>query len=84
MATIKTETSEMIVEDGLPIKEACRELGVPFGCESGLCATCEIEVIEGMKNLEPYSDQEKELRMDGNRRLACQCVLKQGDIKIRY
>jgi ferredoxin len=66
------------------ITEACRKLGVSFGCQSGACGTCMIEVLEGADNLTPLTEAEQAMGLAKNERLACQCTLKQGIIKIRY
>lgn len=85
MAKIITEEGkEKEVPDGEPIKEACKELGIPFGCEDGQCGTCMIEVEEGQENLGELNDKEKNMGMDETHRLACQCKLKSGLIKIKY
>ncbi|KXF81514.1 2Fe-2S iron-sulfur cluster-binding protein [Enterovibrio coralii] len=59
---------------------------VPFGCRSAACGTCLIDVVSGMNNLSPRTEEEQDLLsdldMDGeNRRLACQCKL-HGDITV--
>lgn len=51
------------------------------------CGTCNIEIVEGMENVNPPSDEEKRLlsrikRQGPNVRLACQCV-PTGDVAIR-
>ena len=84
MAKIKTAEQELELPDGSPIKETCRELGVPFGCESGLCATCEVEVIEGYDTLGPLNEREQERGLEGNHRLCCQCVIHSGEITIKF
>lgn len=84
MATIKTAQRSSELADGAAIKETCRGLGVPFGCESGLCGTCEIEVVEGYENLEPINEREREMAVVGNFRLACQCRIRCGSITIKF
>ncbi|OGQ21874.1 MAG: hypothetical protein A3I05_00370 [Deltaproteobacteria bacterium RIFCSPLOWO2_02_FULL_44_10] len=84
MARITTEMRTAELPDGAEIRETCRDLGVPFGCESGLCGTCEIEVIEGYENLGPLNEREDQMGVEGNMRLACQCKIKSGEIKIRF
>lgn len=84
MAKIKTAEQELELPDGSEIRETCRELGVPFGCESGLCGTCEIEIVEGEENLAPLNEAERAMRLEEPNRLACQCRILQGEVKIRY
>ncbi|HLD06665.1 MAG TPA: 2Fe-2S iron-sulfur cluster-binding protein [Candidatus Nanoarchaeia archaeon] len=71
--------------DSSGIKEACEDAGIPFGCKDGLCGTCLVTVIEGRENLSPKNDKENDLLGPaGDERLACQCILKQGNITIKY
>ena len=60
---------------------------VLFGCRTGICGTCVVEVIEGADKLEPPDEDELEileLYADGleNARLACQIDV-QTDIVLR-
>lgn len=76
---------EYSVEDGDPIAEACEEAGVPFACTEGVCGTCVIEVREGMENLSPFTQEEEDFLGDmEHERLACQCKLKCGTVKIAF
>jgi ferredoxin len=72
------------VEDGFPIRMASEKLGVPFGCRDGLCGTCMIDIIEGEENLNELNQKELDLMRDKTHRLACQCKIKQGLIKIEF
>jgi ferredoxin len=76
---------EIEVVDGERIKDACEELGVPFACEEGICGTCVIEVEEGMENLSEFTEEEQDFIGDeGTERLACQCKLMGGCVKISF
>ena len=60
---------------------------IPFGCKSGACGACAIEVIEGLPNLGDKGTQEsaflQTLGYIGDEfRLACQCRLN-GEVRIR-
>lgn len=82
---INSKTGEGIgVQEGDKIKSAARELGVLFGCEHGNCGTCMIDVVEGEENLSDLTEEEKDLERDERHRLACQCRIKQGDVKIEF
>lgn len=84
MAKLKTEEKTLELADGAEIRETARELGVPFGCESGLCATCEVEVLEGYENLEEANEKEKLMGCEKPYRLACQTKIKSGEVKIKF
>ena len=79
------KTEEIEVQDGAPIKTACEEFGVPFACEEGVCGTCVIEVEEGMENLSSFTQEEEDfLGQMGCERLACQCKIKSGLVKVKF
>ena len=75
---------EINVEDKDFIKDACEKLGVPFSCTEGICGTCIIDVADGQENLSELTQEEKDMGMNRTRRLACQCKIKSGVIKIKY
>ena len=76
---------EHVVADGEPIAPICEEAGVPFACTEGVCGTCVIEVTEGMENLSSFTQEEKDfLGEPGHERLACQCRLRGGCVKIKF
>ena len=71
--------------DGEPIATICEEAGVPFACTEGICGTCVIEVVEGMGNLTPFTQEEKDFLGEQHKeRLACQCKIKSGFVKISF
>ncbi len=82
MAKITCEGKSIEIPDGSPVKEACKKLGIGFGCEDGLCSACMTKVLEGEENLEPLNDKEKDMGLDKGYRLMCQCRIKKGQIKI--
>lgn len=82
---IFNESEEAEIPEGAPIKDACEEFGVPFACEEGVCGTCVIEVEEGMENLSPFTQEEEDFLGEmGCERLACQCKIKSGKVKIKF
>lgn len=82
---IFNDAEEADLEDGSKIKEACEEAGVPFACEEGCCGTCIVEVEEGQENLTPFTQEEIDfLGEEDTERLACQCRIKQGTVKLRF
>ncbi len=83
MGKIIFEEKEEIVEDGKNIVKACEKLGVTFGCYSGMCGACEIEVLEGDENLSEFTEEEENMGLSKPKRLACMCNLKHGTVRIR-
>ncbi|OGN56204.1 MAG: ferredoxin [Chlamydiae bacterium RIFCSPHIGHO2_12_FULL_44_59] len=76
---------EAELPDGSPIAEACEEAGIPFACTEGVCGTCVIEVTEGMENLSEFNEAEADFLGDLDKeRLACQCRIKSGYVKIKF
>jgi len=84
MATVEMDGNTEEVQDGEKIKDACEKLGVPFGCEDGACGVCNIEIVEGKENLSELTDSEKTFGMTEESRLACQCRIKGGNVKLKY
>ena len=83
MAILKTDKKEIKVKDNSSLIGPCRKLGVLFGCENGVCGSCMIKVEEGMENLSKMTEQEENMMMEKGFRLACQCIIKKGTIKIK-
>lgn len=77
---------EIELEDGAPIAEACEEAGVPFACTEGVCGTCVIEIKAGKENLSDPTREEEDFLGEGtlDERLACQCKLKKGNVRISF
>ena len=84
MAKLIIDNVEYDVADGDPIDEICENAGIPFSCNSGVCGTCQIEILEGAENLNELNDEEEELGMDRNNRLSCQCKILGGKVKVTY
>lgn len=67
------------------IAEACEQAGVPFACTEGVCGTCVIEVTGGMDNLSEFNQAESDFLGELDReRLACQCKIKGGCVKVKF
>lgn len=76
---------EKLVEDNASIQEICEEAGVPFACTEGVCGTCVIEVVEGMEHLSPVTQEERDFLGEQDReRLACQCKIQGGCVKVKF
>ena len=82
---IEDTQEEFELADDSPIAEACEQAGIPFACTEGVCGTCVIEVVEGMNNLSDFNQAESDFLGDLDReRLACQCKIKGGCVKIKF
>lgn len=59
-----------------------------FGCRTGICATCLVQVLGGMENLSPLTEDEEEvLEIYADDRPACRlsCQLRlSGPAKLAY
>jgi ferredoxin len=84
MATISVDGIERELADGAAILEACEELGVPFSCQAGECATCLVMVLEGAENLAPKNYTEQIMGLRHNERLACQAKIISGRVVLTY
>ena len=84
MAILRSSHNQIELPSNSRIKEYAEELGVPFGCTQGLCGTCQIEIIEGQENLAPLTLEEQDMQRDQNNRLACQCIIKNGSVTIKW
>lgn len=76
---------EKELPDGSSIIEPCEAAGVPFACTEGVCGTCVINVVEGMDNLSAFTQEERDFLGDpADERLACQCKIQSGIVKIAF
>ena len=84
MAKFIIDNIEHEIPNGTPLAEICEKSGVPFSCNSGVCGTCQIEILEGPENLGELNQEEKDLAMDRTHRLACQCSILQGMVNVKF
>ncbi len=88
MANLKFKHNDENVDlpDDSPIAQPCEEAGVPFACTEGVCGTCVINIISGGENLSPPTREEEDFLGEGckDERLACQCRIKGGCVKISF
>lgn len=80
------DDEEVELTDGSPIAEACEESGVPFACTEGVCGTCVIEVKSGKEHLSKPTQEELDFLGDDteDERLACQCKIMGGCVRITF
>ena len=82
---IEDSGEEFDLPDNSPIAETCEESGVPFCCTEGICGTCVVEVTEGMENLTEFNEAESDFLGELDyERLACQCKIKSGTVKLKF
>ena len=91
MIEVHFEDTGQIVKtsEGRRFIDICDEFETPvfFGCRSASCATCLIEVVQGLENLSPMTDAEDALLSivaedNPQARLACQCKIN-GPISVK-
>lgn len=81
----ENNNEEVEITDGSSIKDECEQAGIPFACSEGVCGSCIIEVTEGMENLTEPTQAEKDFLGEiQSERLACQCNIKKGTVKIKF
>lgn len=81
--TLLPQGLEILLPAGSPLTDVEYETEqrvIPFGCRSGACGACVVEVVEGADALGESDPDELDFledlgRADGRHRLACQCRL---------
>lgn len=81
MPIIKTRTRKINAIAGGSM-EAAADLGVLFGCHSGVCGKCATTVLSGLNNLSTPTEEEEAMDLEPARRLMCQCVINKGTVKL--
>ena len=81
MAIIKTRSRKINAIAGGSM-EAAAEMGVLFGCHSGVCGKCATTVVAGLENLSAPTDEETAMDLDADRRLMCQSTITKGTVKL--
>ncbi|MFH0927531.1 MAG: 2Fe-2S iron-sulfur cluster-binding protein [Candidatus Micrarchaeota archaeon] len=85
--TFKNDNITVEVAAGSKLVDIAEQHGasVNFSCKEGVCLTCLVNVVSGMANLNPKTENEAStLEAFGagpNQRLACQLVVN-GDVEI--
>lgn len=88
--TILPEQRSAEVTPGEYLLQAGEKAGVEMeaGCFRCSCGTCAVEIVSGLENLEPPSDQELDVLDGWNRdseryRLSCCAKIRVGEVVIR-
>ena len=85
MAKLTLNGEELDVPENERFVDQIEEAGVPIGCSNGVCGTCEVEILEGMENLNEVTEEEEDLGMEGNKRLGCMCMMNgKGPVSMEY
>jgi len=84
LAKLIIDQIEYEILDGESISKICQQAGVRFDCNTGVCGSCHIKILEGAENLSELTQEETDLGMDQDNRLACQCHIKTGIVKITF
>jgi len=82
--TNKKTGKSIEMEDNQFIRKAAEELGIPFACNIGVCGSCMVDVVKGQENLSELTQEEKDIGLDKNKRMACQCKIKSGEVVIDF
>lgn len=83
MAKLIINEKEHVLPNGTKIAEFCRKEGVALSCNAGVCGSCKIHIVQGKDNLTSLTQEETDFGMDGRSRLACQCSILGGSVKIK-
>jgi ferredoxin len=84
--TFQNTGTTINLEDGSTLTDPCEEAGVHFACGQGYCGTCIVQVISGEENLSPPTQKELDFLGDDGvkkERMACQCRILKGQVKIK-
>ncbi|MBF0571644.1 MAG: (2Fe-2S)-binding protein [Candidatus Omnitrophica bacterium] len=84
MAKLIIDNITYEVADGEQMAQACANAGIPFNCNSGVCGSCQIKILEGEKNINELNKEEMDLGLDRTHRLGCQCKILTGTVKATY
>lgn len=81
MPTIKSQSRQINAIVGGSM-ESTVDLGVLFGCHSGVCGKCATTVVAGLNNLSEPTEEENAMGLDPERRLMCQSRINKGTVKL--
>ncbi|MBU0528125.1 (2Fe-2S)-binding protein [Candidatus Micrarchaeota archaeon] len=85
---VKNDGKTIEVADNSLLTELDGKCSILFACKAGACGSCKVKVLEGMKNLEEPSEEEKAglatFGTGDNERLLCLCKIKSGKVVVEY
>jgi len=84
MATVIINNEEYQVKDGDLLTAPCEKAGIPFNCNTGICGSCLVKVLEGAENLSELTEEENDFGLDEKSRLACVCKILKGTVKLTF
>lgn len=85
MAQVVVNGKKQEVVDGTPLVEVAKQqLGIPINCSDGMCGVCYVQVESGQQNLTEPTEAEQFFGLRGKDRLACQCTVRSGVVKLKY
>jgi ferredoxin len=84
MAFIVINGVEQSIPDGSALAPVCKRAGLVFSCNTGVCGSCQIRILEGSTQVTALTDEEKDLGLDSTNRLACQCAITGGRVVIAF
>ena len=85
--TFKNDNITVEVAAGTKLSDVAEQNGasINFSCKEGVCLTCLVNIVEGMENISPKTENEastlEAFGAQANQRLACQIVVN-GDVVI--
>ena len=84
MAKIITDDKETELRDAEDSADGFERVGVPLGCRIGVCNVCKIKIVSGSENLTEITQNEIDSALEEDERLACQCKVIKGEVKIKF
>ncbi len=82
MAQLEFEDTVIDVPENVSLADYVEQFGFSIGCRVGVCGSCRIKVLEGMDNLNERTDMELSFALGEGERLACQCRILSGMVRI--
>ena len=87
--TVKNDNATFEVPDGSRLLDYAKaNSNMLFGCEAGACGSCICNIAKGAENLNSKTAVEEQtlVRMNAypSQRLACQIIVKKGEVVIEY